>query len=104
MSETDENEDIRALFYLKHRVQDGRITRTGQQQIVSERLQFIEIDANGGTRDGGPAPYLDYRPLRDEERPLLEEYLKADWLTGDLESYVMAPPPSLLWCRRMWRK
>ena len=90
LSETDENEDIRALFYLKHRVQDGRITRTGQQQIVSERLQFIEIDADGGTRDGGPAPYLDYRPLRDEERPLLEEYLKADWLTGDLESYVMA--------------
>ena len=90
MNETDESEDIRALFYLKHRVQDGRMTGTGQQQVVSQRLQFIEIDADGATRDGGPAPYLDYRPLRDEERALLEDHLKADWLTGDLESHVIA--------------
>ena len=90
VNEADESEDIRALFYLEHAVQDGRMTRSGQQQVVSQRLQFIEIDAGAQTRDGGPAPYLDYRPLRDEERALVEDRLEADWLTGDLESQVMA--------------
>ena len=89
VNEADDGEDIRALFYLEHAVQDGRVTRGGQQQLVSQRLQFIEIDADGQTRDGGPAPYLDYRPLCDEERPLVEDHLEADWLTGDLESQVM---------------
>ena len=90
VNEADDGEEIHALFYLNHAIQDGRTTRSGQQQIVSQRLQFIEINKQGQTRAGGPAPYLDYRPLRDEEKSLVKKNLVAGWLTGDLESQVMA--------------
>ena len=61
VDETDDGAAPRALFYLEHAVQDGRVGRNGRQQAVSQRLQFVEIDASGRTRDAGPAPYLDYR-------------------------------------------
>jgi hypothetical protein len=70
-------------------VQDGRVGRDGQQQIVSQRLQFVEIDGTGRTRDAGPAPYLDYRPVEDGERPLIAPALDAPWLCADLEVKII---------------
>jgi SNF2 family DNA or RNA helicase len=35
VNEADEGEDIRALFYLEHAVQDGRQNRQGEQMVVS---------------------------------------------------------------------
>jgi superfamily II DNA or RNA helicase len=90
VDEADDGEDIRALFYLEHAVQDGRTGRGGNQLVVSQRLQFIEIDHAGAVRDGGPAPYLDYRPIRPEERGAVADRLSADWLTRNLEAAVMA--------------
>ena len=89
VDESDDREDIRALFYLEHAVQDGRIGRDEQQQVISQRLQFVEIDASGHTRDAGPAPYLDYRPLKEEERPQIADALEASWLSGDIEAKVV---------------
>ncbi len=83
VDETDDGEELRALFYLEHVVQDGRVGRDGRQQVVSRRLQFVEIDATGRTRDAGPAPHLDYRPLRHGERPPIAEALDAPWLLAD---------------------
>ena len=79
----------RILVYLEHAVQDGRTTRDNKGQIVSRRMQFVEIDAAGNVHNPGPAPYLDYRPLREEERPLLDEMLDAPWLRQDMEASVM---------------
>ncbi len=90
VNDDDDGEDIRALFYLEHAVQDGRVVRGGQQQVISQRFQFIEIDAAGHTRDAGPAPYLDYRPIGEEENALMEPHLRVEWLSGDLEGKVMA--------------
>ena len=89
VDETDEGEDLRALFYLEHAVQDGRVGRNGQQQVISQRLQFVEIDATGCARDSGPAPYLDYRPLKDNDRSSVAEALRAPWLSGDVEGKVV---------------
>ena len=89
VNDADEGEDIRALFYLEHAVQDGRQTRQGEQMIVSERLQFVELDETGKVRDGGPAPYLDYRPIKEDEKALMAERLNANWLSRDLEREVM---------------
>ena len=86
----DEGEDIRALFYLEHAVQDGRVGRTDQQLLVSQRLQFVEVGADGRTVDAGPAPYLDYRPITDEERELIADHFGAAWLSDGLEDKVMA--------------
>jgi hypothetical protein len=90
VDDADDGEDIRALFYLEHAVQDGRIGRGGHQLVVSQRLQFVEIDGSGAVRDGGAAPYLDYRPIRPEERATAADRLAAGWLTQNLESRVMA--------------
>lgn len=86
----DFGEDIRALFYLEHSIQDARAEDGGERRVVSRQMQFVEINARGETRAAGPAPFLDYQPLPDELRPLVEPALKSDWLRADLESQVRA--------------
>ena len=90
VDETDHGEELRALFYLEHAVQDGRLGRDGHQQIVSLRLQFVEIDVAGRASDSGPAPYLDYRPVTGDERSLVAEALSTPWLWNDVEEKVIA--------------
>ncbi len=91
VDETDEApaDEPRVLVYLEHAVQDGRTERDDKGQIVSRRLQFVEIDSGGNVRNPGPAPYLDYRPLREDEHSLLDEILDAPWLRQDMEETVM---------------
>ena len=89
VNDADESEDIRALFYLHHAVQDGRQTRTGEQLVISERMQFVEVGAAGRVRHGGPAPYLDCRPITDAERAIIADQLSANWLSRNLESEVL---------------
>lgn len=89
VDETDSGEGIRVLFYLEHAVQDGRVTKDGRQHVISQCLQFLEVDATGHVRDSGPAPYLDYRPLEESERQRVEEELSAPWLKDDLEGTVI---------------
>ena len=78
----------RLLFFLEHGVKDGRKNRHGQEQLISNRLQFLEIDQFKNVSFGGSAPYLDYRPLRKEEIPFIESILKEDWLAEDWEQFI----------------
>jgi hypothetical protein len=52
-------------------------------------MQFVEIDARGEARMAGYAPYLDYRPVTDEERALAQPELEKSFLGQDLESLVV---------------
>lgn len=90
VDETDNREELRALFYLEHAVQDGRVNRDGRQQVISQRLQFVEIDAAGRMRDAGPAPYLDYRPPQNDEQAVVAEALEAPWFSADLSEKVIS--------------
>lgn len=85
----DEGEDVRALFYLEHSVQDATATRSGDRHVVSRRMQFVEIDEAGKVRQAGHAPYLDYEPVDDAVQQQLEDFLEGDWLSHNLESEVM---------------
>ncbi len=85
----DPGEELRALFYLEHSIQDARTDRSGSRRVVSRRMQFIEIDANGKVRNAGYAPYLDYRAITPEEKALIAPSLEPDWLKKDLESKVL---------------
>lgn len=85
----DPTEDVRALFYLEHSIQDARTDQSGNRRVVSRRMQFVEIDGSGGVRNAGYAPYLDYRPIAPEEKPLTAPLLEPDWLKKDLESKVL---------------
>lgn len=100
VDESDPGEQMRALFYLEHSIQDARSDAKGNRRVVSRRLQFVETplptegaaDGAGsreGLRDTGSAPYLDYRPLRADEQPLVADLVAQTLATQDLEAQAV---------------
>ncbi|MCY1060709.1 helicase-related protein [Nannocystis sp. SCPEA4] len=90
IDENDGSEQPRLLFYLEHAVQDGRKGRGGTFQVISQRLQFVEVGPDGTYRDAGMAPYLDYRGATKDERASLRAETDAAWLKDDWERKVMS--------------
>ncbi len=90
VDEGDRSEDVRTLFYLEHTVHDGVETgsaltgRGGEGRVISRQLRFVEVSASGDVSDAGSAPYLDYRPLSEEERGALGE--RPGDFAGDMRS------------------
>ncbi len=93
---TDQGEEPRVLYYLEHAIQDSRQVRGGERRVISKQMQFVEINAKGDAKSSGSAPFLDYLPLSDESKPLLESTLNTDWLRGDLESNIRAYTAQIL--------
>ena len=89
VDDTDTGTDLRALFLLAHQVQDGRMSSRGDPSVISERLQFASVDADGVVRNAGIAPHLNLRAATEEEIHLCRKELDADWLRKDLETTVM---------------
>lgn len=85
----DESENVRALCYLEHAIQDARKRKDGGAVTVSKRMQFVEIDSEGRSGPAGAAPYLDCRPIREDERLLVKDQLEAGWLSRDLEGIAV---------------
>ncbi len=76
----------RVLVLLEHAIADGRSTRHNEPLVVSRRFEFVEVPEHGEPRTAGSAPYLDYRPLREDEVSLVQPVVGAPWLrTGDGE-------------------
>jgi SNF2 family DNA or RNA helicase len=90
VDEADAGEDARVLLYLEHAVQDARPDSSGAPRVISRRLQFVEMDASGDTRSGGPAPYLDYRALKDDETTLINPLLSQPWLADGIEARAVS--------------
>ena len=76
VDESDPGDALRWLFYLEHSIRDARLLPGGQPRVVSRRMQFVEIDEHGNAHEAGYAPYLNYRPLTDREKILLEPALQ----------------------------
>lgn len=90
VDKSDPNIDIRALFYLEHSIQDARTKASGERHIVSRRMQFVEMSKKGVAHTAGYAPYLDYKPIDEDDKGLITNFLEADWLKGDLESAIVS--------------
>jgi superfamily II DNA or RNA helicase len=87
VDERDAGKRPRVLFYLEHSIQDAGLTRSGERRVVSKRMLYVELDADGTTRHVQYAPYLDYRPLAEDE-PDVNAILsrpECGWITRDLE-------------------
>jgi hypothetical protein len=87
VDERDSGTTPRVLFFLEHAIQDASTTRTGERRTISRRMLYIELDASGRARHLYNAPYLDYRPLRDDE-PTVQAILERPecaWITRELE-------------------
>jgi len=78
------------LVGFSHKVHDGRADRRGDPLVISERIEFVRLFADGRAEAAGPAPHLDLRPPTAEElaraRPLLAEA----WLQDDLDRRARA--------------
>ena len=87
VDERDTGTRPRVMFYLEHAIQDANLTRSGERRVVSRRMLYVELDADGAARHVNYAPYLDYRPLAKGE-PSVEAILdrpECAWITRDLE-------------------
>ncbi len=87
VDENDEGVRPRVLFYLEHAIRNQSLTRSGAHRTISKRMLHVEMDADGQTRQMGYAPYLDYRPLAEDE-PSWQDILarpECAWIKGDLE-------------------
>ena len=92
VDERDEGDRPHVLFYLEHAIQDASLTRSGlirstDRRIVSKRMLYVELDAGGVTRHVHYAPYLDYRPLGEDD-PELASILdrpECAWIDRELE-------------------
>jgi hypothetical protein len=89
VDEADERDQPRLLVYLEHAIRDGRQSRQGEPRAISQRLQFILLGEDGSAEDGGPAPYLDYRPLTLEENGQVATAVQAPWLSADVEQRAL---------------
>lgn len=90
VDDNDLGTNPRVLFYLEHAIQDGTTTRTGDRCVISKQMLYVELDSNGNAYHPQYAPYLDYRPLKDNE-PKCETILglpECSWITHELEKTV----------------
>ena len=87
VDERDEGDRPRVLFYLEHAIQDASVTRSGDRRIVSKRLLYVELDADGVTRHVHYAPYLDYRPLGEDDPEVASILDRSEcaWIDRELE-------------------
>lgn len=85
----DTSIEPRLLVYLDHTITDGRQVH-GNRQVVSRRFQYVEIDRQGNAADPGGEPYLNYAPLSDDERALLDGRLDFDWANRTAEDAARA--------------
>jgi superfamily II DNA or RNA helicase len=77
----------RVMFYLEHAIQDASLIRSGERRVVSKRMLYVELDADGITSHLHYAPYLDYRPLTENE-PGIDAILnwpECEWISRELE-------------------
>jgi hypothetical protein len=86
----DQGEEPRVLYYLEHAIQDSRLVKGGERRVISKQMQFVEINSKGEAKPAGSAPFLDYQPLSEEFKSLIESVLNTDWLRGDLETNIRA--------------
>lgn len=85
----DEGEELRALVYIEHAIQDARTDRNGNRYIVSRELQFVEMNPNGDPQAAGYAPYLDYRPVEPGEEAMAATILNQATWKDDIEALAL---------------
>lgn len=88
VDERDTGTQPRMLFYLEHAICDGSRNRSGERRVVSKRLLFVEIAADGTARHLHYAPYLDYRPLKEGEPDVtaILERPEVGWIAKEIEA------------------
>ena len=87
VDEADLGTAPRVLFTLEHSIRDGHQLPSGQGRQISQRMLYVELDAEGNPRHLHHAPYLDYRPLAETESSPAELLKRPEcaWINQELE-------------------
>ena len=80
----DEGMEPWLLFLLTHEV------KSGDGLVLSKRLQFVRVGAEGDAKFAGWAPHLDLEPLAGSEQTLLKDVLDAQWVATNQEVRAVA--------------
>ena len=75
----------RMLFIIDHSIREG----ADPTQVVSRRMQFVEIDAQNQSLDAGWAPHLDLEALEETDLHLVQDVLEAQWISRNLEQVAL---------------
>jgi SNF2 family DNA or RNA helicase len=94
VDERDPGTQPRVLLTLEHAIQDASAsTAAGQdtRHTISRKMLFVELTADGQARHIHYAPYLDYRPLKEDEPQAATVLNRQEcaWIGHDLESRGM---------------
>ena len=88
VDDSDYGERPRILIYLEHSIQDESQTHSGKRRIISTKMNYVELRDDSKTIGQNYAPYLDYRPLQDDE-PSVSDIMdqpECGWIDGNLEA------------------
>ena len=91
VDDRDPGTEPRMLFYAEHAIQDASLLPSGERRAISKRMLYVELEETGQPRHMQYAPYLDNRPLHDDE-PGVDAFLarpECAWITRDLEQRAM---------------
>lgn len=86
----DDGTDASLLFLITHEI------KSGDNTVLSKRLQFVHVTPQGKASFAGWAPHLDYQRLDATDRPLLDGLLQCDWIRADQEQRALALAASTL--------
>lgn len=108
VDERDPGTRPRVLFILEHAIQDASLLPSGERRTISRRMLYVECQPNGGPHEVPPrpeapanpslrfthasyAPYLDYRPLAEEEPPIADILARPEcaWISRELEKAAL---------------
>ena len=76
----------RVTFIIDHSVKEGN----NPARVVSRRMQFIEIDPQTNPSNAGWAPHLDLESPSETDQRLVEDVLRAPWISQNLEQVALA--------------
>jgi hypothetical protein len=82
----------RLMFIIDHAVREGG----DPAKVVSRRMQFVEIDAQGHAVQAGWAPHLDMQAADSDDLVLIPDVLSAPWIAKDLEQVALSHASSEL--------
>lgn len=80
----DDGEEAHLLFLLTHEI------KSGDDQILSKRLQFVRVAPDGSAVFAGWAPHLDLEAIAPADRQLIKDLLSAPWIRADQEQRALA--------------
>ncbi|OCC14774.1 helicase (Snf2/Rad54 family) [Dissulfuribacter thermophilus] len=90
IDENDPGNNPRILIYLEHTIQDARVDRNGNRRVVSRAMQFVEVLQDGHVSFAGYAPYLDYRPPKEQEMKIIDQIFSQNGRQrSDIESLAL---------------